>query len=164
MFGVKKLPDGQQGSWGTNIELAWLLAVIIWNLNWHLSAAKVIYLKSSQSLECHLHLYMPLLCSFHSPTLIGSGCGLLPYGIKPSTRTNVDFYANKTLTNISKSNFIQVAQYFFFFIKTYLTRMTHQPEAVLHEVLPYTITQFIHMVTKINIKHRPWYLRHIGIG
>ena len=34
------------------------------------------------------------------------------------------------------------------FIKTYLTRMTHQPEAVLHEVLPYTTTQFIHMVTK----------------
>ena len=37
---------------------------------------------------------------------------------------------------------------FFLFIKTYLTRMTHQPEAVLHEVLPYTITQFIHMVTR----------------
>ena len=36
---------------------------------------------------------------------------------------------------------------FFFIIKTYLTRMTHQPEAVLHEVLPYTTTQLI------NIKH-----------
>ena len=32
--------------------------------------------------------------------------------------------------------------FFFIIIKTYLTRMTHQPEAVLHEVLSYT-TQFI---------------------
>ena len=38
--------------------------------------------------------------------------------------------------------------FYFIFIKTYLTRMTYQPEAVLHEVLPYTITQFIHMVTR----------------
>ena len=37
---------------------------------------------------------------------------------------------------------------FLFFIKTYLTRMTHQPEAVLHEVLPYTTTQLIYMTTK----------------
>ena len=35
-----------------------------------------------------------------------------------------------------------------YLIKTYLTRMTHQPEAALHEVLPYTITQFIHMLTR----------------
>ena len=38
--------------------------------------------------------------------------------------------------------------YFIHFIKTYLTRMTHQPEAVLHEVLPYTTTQLIYMTTK----------------
>ena len=34
---------------------------------------------------------------------------------------------------------------FFYFNKTYLTRMTHQPGAVLHEILPYT-TQLIKRV------------------
>ena len=49
------------------------------------------------------------------------------------------------------TNWTYLLQYVFFvlfFIKTYLTRMTHQPEAVLHEVLPYTTTQLIYMTTK----------------
>ena len=43
--------------------------------------------------------------------------------------------------------------YFLFFIKTYLTRITHQPRAVLHEVLPYT-TQLINIVT--IVQHETW--------
>ena len=38
----------------------------------------------------------------------------------------------------------------FFIIKTYLTRMTHQPWAVLHVVLPYTTIQLIYMTTKTS--------------
>ena len=43
--------------------------------------------------------------------------------------------------------------FYFIFIKTYLTRITHQPRAVLHEVLPYT-TQLINIVT--IVQHETW--------
>ena len=39
--------------------------------------------------------------------------------------------------------------FIYLFIKTYLTRITHQPRAVLHEVLPYT-TQLINIVTIVQ--------------
>ena len=41
---------------------------------------------------------------------------------------------------------VSVVTFIFIFIKTYSTRMSHQPEAVLHEVLPHTITQFMYRV------------------
>ena len=42
---------------------------------------------------------------------------------------------------------------FYFLLKTYLTGITHQPGAVLYEVLPYT-TQLINIVT--IVQHETW--------
>ena len=59
-----------------------------------------------------------------------------------------DMFMESTYAKLKEINNHQIYFVLILFIKTYLTRMTHQPEAVLHEVPSYTITQFIHMVTR----------------
>ena len=53
--------------------------------------------------------------------------------------------------------------FYLIFIKTYLTRMTHQPEAVLHAALTYTTTQIL-PYTALILLHSGCFVRYIAEG